>query len=379
MKTHRAVAVLLLCSSAVVPKWAVAQDKDPVTETARRRFSEGVRFFDDKRFEEARAAFLQAYALKRHPAVLLNLAQSELRSNHPLDAARHFSAFLRESPTASPVERGEAERGLAAARTKLGRLQISVSASGAEVLIDNEPVGQSPLPEPVDVGPGAHAVEARLGRRSATASATVLVGKTVPVSLVVDAPLPLAGAGASAPNAKNAVGAPDAIAPRTTDETVEPAAAPDAATRDVSDRNESFFGWLGHSGIGLAGVGVTAIGLGLFAGFGLAGIKAAQNADSVAGKITEHGRESGSTRTNWCSSPVESVYEAPCATLRDNLDRRDMDRTVATVGIVAAGIGLTTTITAYLLSSPRTAEGPVTWIHPVLAPHAAGLSIRGSF
>ena len=55
---------------------------------ARRRFQEGVKFFDQKKFEEARAAFLQAYALKHHPAVLLNLAQSEIRSGHPLEAAR---------------------------------------------------------------------------------------------------------------------------------------------------------------------------------------------------------------------------------------------------------------------------------------------------
>src|SRR5215831_10689876 len=101
-----AFAMLLAASSAALPcRFAAAQEKDAVTDMARRRFQEGVKFFDQKRYEEARAAFLQAYALKHHPAVLLNLAHSEIRSGHPLEASRHFATFLRESPNASAAER----------------------------------------------------------------------------------------------------------------------------------------------------------------------------------------------------------------------------------------------------------------------------------
>ena len=129
------VALLWAVSSAVLPGRAtLGQEKDTVTDTARRRFQEGVKFFDQKRFEEARTAFLQAYALKHHPTVLLNLAQSEIRSGHSLEAARHFSAFLHESSNASGGERAEGEKGLASARSKLGRIQVSVTA-GAEVLV----------------------------------------------------------------------------------------------------------------------------------------------------------------------------------------------------------------------------------------------------
>src|SRR3982751_2528207 len=113
MRTRACFAGLLLAASSFVAvvHTAAAEDKDAVTEVARRRFQEGVKYFDQKKYEEARAAFLQAYALKRHPAVLLNLAQSEIRSGHPLEAARHFSAFLRESPNVSANERLDAEKG----------------------------------------------------------------------------------------------------------------------------------------------------------------------------------------------------------------------------------------------------------------------------
>src|SRR5690348_30854 len=54
---------------------AAAAPADPITEVARQRYQEGVKAFDAGKFEDARAAFLQAYALKRHPAVLLNVGQ----------------------------------------------------------------------------------------------------------------------------------------------------------------------------------------------------------------------------------------------------------------------------------------------------------------
>src|SRR5258706_13657161 len=105
-----ATATLIAFSAALSTAPAGAQERDAVVEMARRRFQEGVKFFDQKKYEEARAAFLQAYALKRHPAVLLNLAQSEARSGHPAEAARHFATYLRESPNPPATERADAEK-----------------------------------------------------------------------------------------------------------------------------------------------------------------------------------------------------------------------------------------------------------------------------
>jgi tetratricopeptide (TPR) repeat protein len=169
--TALAIGISLPLFAASAP----AQEKDAVVEMARKRFAEGVKYFDQKRYEEARVAFMQAYALKRHPALLLNLGLSEVRSGHPLEASRHFSAYLKESPNASAAERSEAEKGLAAARTKLGRIQITVNVAGAEVLVDGESVGQSPLAEPVDALPGTRSVVAKFSGRMAQADVSVTV------------------------------------------------------------------------------------------------------------------------------------------------------------------------------------------------------------
>ena len=66
---------------------------DALTKAARARFQEGVEAFDKGNYEAARASFKQAYALRQHPAVLLNLAQSCLKSGHYLEAAKCFSSI----------------------------------------------------------------------------------------------------------------------------------------------------------------------------------------------------------------------------------------------------------------------------------------------
>ena len=108
---------------------------DPVTMQARARFREGVDAYDKGHYENARLAFLQAYALKKHPAVLVNLAQSSAKAGHPLEAAKYFQQFLKESTNATPKQRLDAENGLAEVRQKLGRIEI-VAPSGTEVTLD---------------------------------------------------------------------------------------------------------------------------------------------------------------------------------------------------------------------------------------------------
>src|SRR5580692_7246311 len=93
-----AVALLLALAPVAFAPTVVAQSAadDPTTAMARARFKEGVDFFDKGSFEQARASFLQAYALKKHPAVLLNLAWSCVKSGHALEAERYFKQYLAE-------------------------------------------------------------------------------------------------------------------------------------------------------------------------------------------------------------------------------------------------------------------------------------------
>ena len=128
---------------------------------------------DPARYEEARIAFLQAYTLKKHPAVLLNLAQSSARSNHPLEAAKYFQQFLREATTATPAQKKDAENGLAEVRQKIGRIDV-VAPSGTEISLDDQGrVGTTPSPARAlsvarrpSIAPGSSSVSGSCSSRS---------------------------------------------------------------------------------------------------------------------------------------------------------------------------------------------------------------------
>jgi len=375
----------------MISSTARADEKDAVTEMARRRFQEGVKFFDQKRYEEARGAFLQAYALKKHPALLLNLAQSEIRSGHPAEAARHFSAYLREAPNASQLERGEAEKGLREARAKLARVQISAPA-GAELFIDGESVGQAPIADPVDVLPGTHTVEARLGGKTASTSVSVMISRLAAATLSFESapppPTPPPAAPAAEPPAAAPPAAPAAAGEPELAPTPEPAKEAEpakpkeqpAAVTDSDDERESFFSWVSHNELAYVGLGVAGVGAGMFIGFGLAAQRADENVASVASQIRSQAAKERLNRTNVCADPVQSGYGQACDVLSSNVDARDLDRTLATIGIVAAGIGAAATVTAYFATSGKSASRRGgTHIAPVAGTQQTGLVVFGSF
>ena len=170
-----AVALLLAFTPAAsaAPAWAQSGAEDPTTSMARARFKEGVEFYDKFQYEQARAAFLQAYALKKHPTVLLNLAWSCLKSGHSLEAERYFKQFLSESKDITDKQRGDANDGLNQAHGKIGRIEVSAPA-GTEITIDGDRVGSAPLADAVAVEPGAHTLTGK-GADSATETQSVTV------------------------------------------------------------------------------------------------------------------------------------------------------------------------------------------------------------
>jgi hypothetical protein len=389
MRTRvRCAALLLAVSSALMfGSTARAEEKDAVTEMARRRFQEGVKFFDQKRYEEARGAFLQAYALKRHPALLLNLAQSEIRSGHPAEAARHFAGFLREATNPSALERSEAEKGLREARSKLARIQIS-APSGAEVFLDGESVGQAPIADPVDVTPGTHTIEARLGSKTASTTVSVVVSRLAAATVSFDAPPPpTSPPPAAEPPPAPAPAPPTAAEPEAHAPASEPAKEPEPPREKeevppsgAEEEREGFFTWVGHNELAYVGLGLAGIGAGMFIGFGLAAQRADDNVASVAEQIRDQIAIQGLTRTNVCADPVPWNFDEPCSILTDNIDARNLDRTLATIGLVTAGVSAAATVTAYFLSSTKSpSQRSGTRITPVAGPHQTGFAVVGTF
>jgi hypothetical protein len=359
-----ALATLLCLAPTLVPRAALAQSApDPTLQAAHDRFAEGVDFYDKGQFENARAAFLQAYALHKHPAVLINLAQSSLRSGHTLDADRYFTRYIKESNSLTPEQRAEADKGLAEARTKLGRIDV-LAASGVAVTIDAELAGTDGSTT-LDVEPGQHTVKGGPD----TESVTVAAGQTVVVKL---------GKGGAPPPAVAVVPVPAATP-------AEPAPTPPETTPPPPPAEESKPGlfsppattlpvWVG-AGVGFAGF-LTAIIFGVLKG----NAQDEYNSQATTIMSSIKGNSTGA-----CLNPKTVDLMNACGNLNSDGSDVSADATAANVGVVVGIVGVGFAAGWYLFApkkdtaKPSNAAGFSPSVQPMLGPHVGGLNVGASF
>jgi hypothetical protein len=386
---HRflALSLLLGCAPAfsTAPGWAQTAE-DATTAMARARFKEGVEFFDKGDFEQARASFLQAYALKKHPAVLLNLAWSCLKAGHPLEAEKYFEQFPGDSKEVTDKQRADAADGLAQSRAKLGRIQV-VAAAGAEVTLDGERAGVAPLAEAIYVEPGAHTVRTKGADGTVDIeSVTVLAGEErvargSKAAAPVAAPPPAAVAPAPPPAPPPPAPAPPPPAP-----VAQPAPAPApespkgeappptrAETRAEPAFGKSFFP--ANMVPVYVGGALTIVSAGVAIALGASKQDALSNANATAGNI----RAQGGT----CPAPAasEAALVNACSILASDNDNVNADATGANVAIGVAVASLVGTVVYWAVAdkagtSPSSGRAMIT---PIVGPSVGGVAVTGAF
>lgn len=135
---------------------ASAQD---MRAQARQHFQEGVRRYDTRDYEGALSEFNEAYRLKPHPSVRVNIANCYERLGKPVEAVKHFEAYLSEAGTSIPsAERRQIQRTVARLQRAIGTLTLQLSPPGATVRIDGQPVDQVSS-GPISLAEGAHVLE----------------------------------------------------------------------------------------------------------------------------------------------------------------------------------------------------------------------------
>jgi hypothetical protein len=390
---------LILSLAPAAVRIPVAHADDSTTVAARARFKEGVALAEQGRFEDARAAFLQAYALKKHPDVLLNLADSSLKSGHTLEAERYFSQYLREATDAKPEKRQAAEKGRNEARAKLGRIEVS-APSGTEVTLDGERIGVTPLDGPIYVDPGAHAVKLKGPDGTTDAqSVAVLAGQQGTAKLK-------AGGGATP--------TPPSTEPQPPTQPPPPSTLPDGSqppppTQHVeppppegdhlemrgkpgplSPPKNMFPVFIG-GGVAIISFGV-AVGVGVIAK-GSAQDRANQAASDIRNQVSlEQSRgQLPKGQLQVCGPPViqPTTFNTACGVL--NSDNKDVN-TDATIGNIFLGVGIAATVGTliYYVAAPKKgaeeskpaepkASGPI--VMPLIGGvHGMnGLTISGAF
>ncbi len=173
-------------SATPTPRAPSAAPEDPETVTraqAKVEFQAGVAAYDAERYEEALKHFQEAFRIKPHPSVRVNMANCYERLGKPLQAIFHFERFLEDNSGASDQRREvmEALRGL---RAKVSEVTLRITPDGASVTIDEGERRQAPILEPVRLEAGLHLIEVALSGYE-TVKREVLLNGGQPTELAI--------------------------------------------------------------------------------------------------------------------------------------------------------------------------------------------------
>jgi len=126
-------------------------------QSARGHFKLGVDFYRERNYRAALIEFQRAYADSPHYKLLYNLGQASLELQEYASAIDYLTDYLKEGGSEITPERAaEVEQTLRYLESRIAYVRIVTNEAGAELYVDDTPVGKSPLKEPVRVGAGRH-------------------------------------------------------------------------------------------------------------------------------------------------------------------------------------------------------------------------------
>ncbi len=322
------------------PAFAQPAPTPEEVQQAQARWAEGKAFFDAGNYESARVAFKQAYTVFPHPAFLQNLGEAELHCGRQVEAARHLSQFIRTATAGTALQRDAAKKSLKKASEKLGSLIVETNADDAEVHVDDDIIGRSPLGSMQwFVEPGAHAVVARKeGYLDGTERVDVAIGP--PKNVFVKLQRVITGAAddvtppGAAPGAKS-------DAPLATP--LEPSVAPEAK-KGLTLQPRTLV---------LMGGAVLTV-----AALGLAGFFETEVHNDVSELNTARSNLTpvkGLASAQWCVAPSMSAKPA-CDRVGVEGSRLERDKNIRNGLLITGGVLGVATVATYFLWAPRSAR-----------------------
>jgi PEGA domain len=200
---HRAALALSLAAGAALSAPAAAQQPPPpppadaaaparplaesLTGMARAEYEGGRILYADKDFGNAIVKFEKAHELARDPRLLWNIAVCEKNLRRYSRMLRTIRRYQSEAARLlSPDERTQAAEIIKTVETFVSALKLTSSEAGAEVYVDDEKLGVTPLVEPVMVDVGKRRIRVvKAGFREVVLTPEVVGGG----ELVLDVPL----------------------------------------------------------------------------------------------------------------------------------------------------------------------------------------------
>jgi tetratricopeptide (TPR) repeat protein len=148
---------------------------DATTESARASFQRGVELFHEGNFEAALAEFRKANELAPSYRILYNIAQTCFEVHDYVNALKYYRQYLADGGAdISGPRKSSVEELIQKLNSRIAFVEVSVNVEGAQISVDDVPVGISPLDGPIPLNPGARRVSAsKAGLAVATRTLTV--------------------------------------------------------------------------------------------------------------------------------------------------------------------------------------------------------------
>jgi hypothetical protein len=189
MKRALFLAMLLLAAPAY------AQPEDAGTH-----FRRAVELFKEADFRAALIEFKRANELSPNFRVLYNIAQCQLELQDYAGALGSYARYL-ESNEVPRDRRAAVEATVKKLQTRVATVEIRTNVAGAEVHVDEEAVGSTPLAAPVLVSAGRRRILIeKAGRAPMSKIVDLAGGDRTTVVLHLPEPAPAAPPAAPAPN-----------------------------------------------------------------------------------------------------------------------------------------------------------------------------------
>jgi hypothetical protein len=162
MNTAGSITALVMSIALLAASGARADESG--MHQASRHFQRGVSLYGEADYRAALVEFKRAYALAPNAAVLYNVGETQYQLQDYAGALATFERFLAET-VPGDSRKQEVEGDIDVLRARVGHLTV-VTVPGADVTLDDQPVGKSPLDKPLLVSIGHRKVVATLAGRT---------------------------------------------------------------------------------------------------------------------------------------------------------------------------------------------------------------------
>lgn len=158
----------LLCTSLFTGAAAFGQEAGKVEEKSVDQqvielFDRGTSLYMKSQWADAEAMFQAAWNLKQSYDIAGNLGEVELKIGQVREAAEHLAYSLRQfPPTGKDTLRKQIQRFYDEARKEVVAIRVRANIDGAQILLNGQPIGQSPMPNEIYANPGRSTIEARM-------------------------------------------------------------------------------------------------------------------------------------------------------------------------------------------------------------------------